>query len=150
MASTAPESSLGAGGGTAPAREREPASSALTGNDLRSRLHSALLEAKQTFPADALAHSEMTESATELVVTVPKAYAMNLKHGDFTAIVHRVVGRPIKVTVKIGETEREPVPAAVPQTDEVAARALDHPEVKRFQELFPDSQVRTVRNLKDA
>ena len=61
-----------------------------------------------------------------------------------------VIGRPIKVTVKVGETTREPEPAKIaPQTDEVASRALEHPEVKRFQELFPDSQVRTVRNLKD-
>ena len=28
-------------------------------------------------------------------------------------------------------------------------RALANPEVKRFQEMFPDSQVRTVRNLRD-
>jgi hypothetical protein len=125
-------------------------SAAIKTGDLRSRLHAALLEAKQTYPADALEHSELVESATELVVTAPKLYAMNLKHGDFTAIVHRVIGRPIKVTVKIGETTREPEPAKVaPQVDEVASRALDHPEVKRFQELFPDSQVRTVRNLKD-
>jgi len=41
--------------------------------------------------------------------------------------------------------------AAVPPKldDEVSARALEHPEVKRFQELFPDSHVRTVRNLRD-
>lgn len=116
--------------------------------DVRSRLHAALVDAKQTYVADALEHSELIESATELIVTTPKLYAMNLKHGDFTAIVHKVVGRPVKVTIKIGETEREPEQAA--QTDEVAARALEHPEVKRFQELFPDSQVRTVRNLKDA
>ena len=117
-------------------------------SDVRSRLHAALVDAKQTYVADALEHSELIESATELIVTTPKLYAMNLKHGDFTAIVHKVVGRPVKVTIKIGETEREPEQAA--QTDEVAARALEHPEVKRFQELFPDSQVRTVRNLKDA
>ena len=117
--------------------------------DLRSRLHAALLEAKQTYVADALEHSELVESATELVLTTPKLYAMNFKGGDFTAIVHRVIGRPVKITVKIGETERAPAPAAAPPADEVATRALEHPEVKRFQELFPDSQVRTVRNLRD-
>jgi DNA polymerase-3 subunit gamma/tau len=118
--------------------------------DIRSRLHSALLEAKQTYVADALEHSEMIESATELIVTTPKLYSLNFKGGDFTAIAQRVIGRPVKVTIKIGETSREPAPAAAPpQTDEVSARALEHPEVKRFQELFPDSQVRTVRNLKD-
>jgi DNA polymerase III subunit gamma/tau len=129
-----------------PAPAAPPAVSQIS--DTRSRLHAALLEAKQTYVADALEHSELTESATELIVTAPKLYAMNLKHGDFTAVVHRVIGRPVKVTVKIGETTREPEPSA-PPADEVASRALEHPEVKRFQELFPDSQVRTVRNLKD-
>jgi hypothetical protein len=75
---------------------------------------------------------------------------MNLKGSEFTAIVHKVLGKPVKVTIKIGETTREAAPAAAPQADEVSSRALEHPEVKRFQELFPDSQVRTVRNLKDA
>jgi hypothetical protein len=35
------------------------------------------------------------------------------------------------------------------KTDEAAERALAHPEVKRIQELFPESQVRAVRNLKE-
>jgi DNA polymerase-3 subunit gamma/tau len=122
----------------------------LESDSLRFRLHTALVEAKQTYVADAVEHSELVESATELVVTAPKLYAMNLKHGDFTAIVQRVIGRPVKVTVKVGETGREPAPSAsAPKADEVSARALEHPEVKRFQQLFPDSQVRTVRNLKD-
>jgi DNA polymerase III subunit gamma/tau len=142
-----PVSSSPASSSTAPALE--PPATAMTGGDTRSRLHAALIDAKQTYVADALEHSELTESASELIVTAPKMYAMNLKQAEFTTIVHRVIGRPVKVTVKIGETTREPAPAAVPKTDEVAARALEHPEVKRFQELFPDSQVRTVRNLKD-
>ena len=33
--------------------------------------------------------------------------------------------------------------------DDVSERALSHPEVRRFQEMFPDAQVRTVRNLKE-
>jgi DNA polymerase-3 subunit gamma/tau len=128
-----------------PAPPAAPAS-----GDIKSRLHAALLEAKQTYVADAVEHSELVESATELILTTPKAYAMNLRDADFTAIAQRVVGRPVKVTLKIGETDRrEPIAPAL-QIDEVATRALEHPEVKRFQELFPDSQVRTVRNLKDA
>ena len=125
------------------------APSPTTGGDTRSRIHAALTDAKQTYVADALEHSELAESAQEFVFTTPKLYAMNLKGADFTAMVHKVVGRPVKVTIKVGETTREPAPP-LPQTDEVATRALEHPEVKRFQELFPDSQVRTVRNLKDA
>jgi hypothetical protein len=38
----------------------------------------------------------------------------------------------------------------VPAKDDATAeRALGHPEVQRFQELFPGSQVRTVRNLRE-
>jgi len=144
-----------AGAGSAPAPAAKPAPTAPTapgssGGDARSKLHAALMEAKQTYVADALEHSELAESAQEWVFTTPKLYAMNLKHGDFAAIVQKVAGRPVKVTIKTGETQREPEAAPSTQTDEVAARALEHPEVRRFQELFPDSQVRTVRNLKDA
>ena len=79
------------------------------------------MEAKQTYVADALEHSELTESAQEWIFTTPKLYAMNLKHGDFAAIVQKVAGRPVKVTIKIGETQREAAPAAAPaaQTDGV-------------------------------
>jgi hypothetical protein len=37
-----------------------------------------------------------------------------------------------------------------PKADEAAERALAHPEVKRIQELFPESHVRAVRNLKES
>jgi len=152
------EAIAGIGGGSsaplvAPKPRPAPVSSAapITGGDTRSKLHAGLVDAKQTYVADALEHSELTESAQEWVFTTPKLYAMNLKHGDFAAIVQKVAGRPVKVTIKVGETEREAEPAApAAPADEVAARALEHPEVKRFQELFPDSQVRTVRNLRDA
>jgi hypothetical protein len=33
--------------------------------------------------------------------------------------------------------------------EETTQRALAHPDVQRFQELFPDAQVRAVRNLKE-
>ncbi len=138
----------------APTRSAMPAPPiASGGGDTRSRIHAALIDAKQTYSADALEHSELAESPMELVFTTPKLYAMNLKGNEFTAIVQKVVGRPVKVTIKVGETAREATPQAAapaPQVDEAASRALEHPEVKRFQELFPDSQVRTVRNLKDA
>ena len=33
--------------------------------------------------------------------------------------------------------------------DEVTRRALSHPEVQRFREVFPDAEIRAVRNLKE-
>ena len=124
------------------------APAALSGGDLRSRLHAALIEAKLTHVADAVEHSALAESPTELVFTAPKMYQMFLKQAEFGPVAQRVAGRPVRVTVKIGEPV--PAPAAAPaREDEAAGRALSHPEVKRFQEVFPDSQVRAVRNLKE-
>jgi DNA polymerase-3 subunit gamma/tau len=123
----------------------------LAGGDLRSRLHAALLEAKLTHVADALEHSELAESPNDLVFTTPKMYQLYLKHADFEAAVKRIAGRPVRVTIKVGEAARQAAPAAAApkQEDEATTRALAHPEVKRFQEVFPGAQVRTVRNLKD-
>jgi len=131
-----------------------------------------LIEAKLTHVADAVEHSELTESASELIFTTPKMYQLYVKQAEFGATVQRVLGRPVKIAIKIGagaadgvesgavevetkEASREPgastQPSAVPapRGDEVTTRALAHPEVRRFQEIFPDSQVRKVRNLRE-
>ena len=118
--------------------------------DLRSRLHAALLEAKLTYVADALEHSELAESLNELVFTTPKMYQLNLKQPEFEAAAKRIAGRPVRVTIKIGDAAPATSVAPAPKReDEATARALAHPVVKRFQDVFEDAQVRTVRNLKD-
>ena len=128
------------------------ASSALGTNDLRGRLHAALLEAKLTHVADALEHSELAESPAELIFTTPKMYQLYVKQPEFEAMAKKIAGRPVRVTIRIGDARPAAVPAPAPvpkPAGEAAERALAHPEVKRFQEMFPDAQVRTVRNLKD-
>jgi hypothetical protein len=135
-------------------RDRKGADEPQSGSDLRSRIHAALVEAKQTHVADAIEHASVTESPNEIVFTAPKMYQMYLKGPDFEATVRRILGRTVKVTFKAGEADASTAPlasktAATPQGDETKERALAHPEVKRFQEMFPDSQVRTVRNLRD-
>jgi len=156
---------LGGGGATAgtpppprttaatskPAPVSAPPVAASASGDLRSRLHAALLEGKLTHVADALEHSELAESPNELVFTTPKMYQLYLKQAEFEAAAKRIAGRPVRVTIKVGEPVRAAAPAAAApkKEDEATARALAHPEVKRFQEVFPGAQVRTVRNLKD-
>ena len=121
-----------------------------TSGDLRSRLHAALLEAKLTHVADALEHSELAESPSELVFTTPKMYQLYLKQSEFEAAAKRIAGRPVRVTIKIGDAApATPVAPTPKREDEATARALSHPVVKRFQDVFEDAQVRTVRNLKD-
>ena len=130
----------------------------LEGGDLRARLHAALLESKQSNLADAVAHCETTESPAEVVFLTPKMYQMYLKGPAFESAVQKAAGRPVRIRVQAGETAPA-VPLTAPASvnpagakvieGETAGRALDHPEVRRFQEMFPDSQVRAVRNLRE-
>jgi DNA polymerase-3 subunit gamma/tau len=138
----------------APTAAKPPPSAPAASGSLRSRLHAALIEAKQANLADALEHSELAESDAELVFTTPKMYQMFLKDAAFEAAVKRVLGKPVRITIKVGEATRTADPASQPtqpaiQNDAAAERALGHPEVQRFKELFPESQVRAVRNLRE-
>ena len=138
---------------TAAQAAAQPAAVATEG-DFRTRLAGALHESKLTHVADAVEHSEVTESAGEIIFTAPKMYQLFLKGPEFEAAVRRVAGRTVKITLKVGEAVAagpgdKPAVKTLVKTDEAAERALAHPEVKRFQELFPESQVRTVRNLKE-
>ena len=124
-------------------------SSVPASGDLRSRLHALFADAKQMHAADAVENSSMVESGSELVITAPKMYAMHFKEPRFEAAVRELSGRAMKITIKTGESAAPPVSAAAPREDEATTRALQNPEVQRFQELFPDAQVRTVRNLRE-
>jgi DNA polymerase III subunit gamma/tau len=134
-----------------PVAPPKPAASTLEG-DFRTRLLATLQESKLTHVADAVGHSEVAETPAEITFTAPKMYQMFLKGPEFEAAVRRVAGRAVRINLKVGEaaaTAPPPVKAPV-NTDEAAERALAHPEVKRIQELFPESQVRQVRNLKES
>ena len=122
--------------------------------DLRTRIHAALIESKQVHLADAVEHSAVAESANEVIFTTSKMFQMFLKDPALEAVVKRVVGRPVRLSIKIGTVDAPaPMTTAAPkpatQDTETTERALSHPEVKRFQEMFPDAQLRTVRNLKE-
>jgi len=132
-----------------------PPAAPLAGGDLRARLHAALIEAKKDHLADAVEHCEVTETPTEVVFTTAKMYQLFLKDAALDAAVKQVIGGPRRITVKVGEVAAPAVAtAAAPKAPsvegETAERALAHPEVQRFQELFPGAQVRAVRNLKES
>lgn len=123
--------------------------------DWRGRIHTALAELGMTFTADAVEHSEVTESGGGLTFVTPKDYMLAMSPADLQKAVEKAAGRAMRV--KIAAVDAAPAPRAIaapaprPTAGEGqdAARALDHPEVKRFQETFPASQVRAVRNLKE-
>ena len=101
------------------------------------------------FTADAVEHSHIAEANNELHFTTPEEFRLAMNEKDILKIVQKVAGRPMRVKTKFGETNGTSTPKPKPLPDDVSERALAHPEVRRFQEMFPDAQVRVVRNLKE-
>jgi hypothetical protein len=124
--------------------------------DWRERLRDGLVEAGLVSSADAVERSEITASANELsIVVAGRVEQLALDDAQAKKLMEQVAGK--RVTVKIGKPAvSAPLlePASAPKTapvvaDPAAQRALEHPEVQRFRELFPEGHVRQVRDLKE-
>jgi DNA polymerase-3 subunit gamma/tau len=137
----------------------EPAAAALPSapppllatDDWRAKLHGAMLEKGLTFSADAIEQSEVTLVNNELQINAPKEFQLSLGREEvLTALKH--LGFPaLRFKVNFGEVKNAApasIPKSAPKEDEITERALAHPEVQRFRELF-GGEVRTVRNLKE-
>ena len=120
--------------------------------DWRSKLHAAMLEKGLTFTADAIGQSEVVLVNNELQITASKQFTLDLGREEIlTALKH--LGLPaLRFKVNFGEVKSAaaaaPIAKPAPKEDEITERALAHPEVQRFRELF-GGEVRTVRNLKE-
>ncbi len=130
---------------SAPAETAPPAS-----GPWRERLHAKLVELGMTFTADAVEASEVTEANGELQFLTPEDFRLGMNEKDIGKALQQVAGKPMRVKIRFGDPGKQAAaqPVAKPK-DDVSERALAHPEVRRFQEMFPDAQVRTVRNLKE-
>jgi DNA polymerase-3 subunit gamma/tau len=127
---------------------RKTAASPPQAGEWKDRLHATLLGLGLNFTADAVEHSEVVESGGELRFVTPEEFRLAMDPRDLNKAVQQIAGRPLKVTVQTG-TPAVASLAKPPGPDEVSERALAHPEVRRFQEMFPDAHVRTVRDLKE-
>jgi DNA polymerase III subunit gamma/tau len=130
--------------------------SPLPDDDWGGRLHRAMTETGLAFSADAIAQSEVALVNNQLQITAPRQFQLDLGRDEVaTALKHLgFPGLPFKVNfgeVKAPEAIRKSA-AAKPdepkKADDVSERALAHPEIQRFRELF-GGEVRTVRNLKE-
>ncbi len=115
----------------------------------RDRLHAAAAEFGLQTTADAIEHSEVAESNGKLTFVTPEDYRLFMNEKDILKVVQKVAGRPMRVKTTFGQPNVASAPKLKPPPDDVSERALSHPEVRRFQEMFPDAQVRVVRNLKE-
>ena len=132
----------------------KPSAASPSDGDLKSKLYSALVDLNLPFTADALEHSHVTEEGDGLTFVTPKEYSLSMTEGDLKKAVQHALGKSMRVKIIFGQPVLSDAPAApgpkAPVGDEeVSQRALSHPEVQKFQELFPDAQVRAVRNLKE-
>lgn len=130
------------------------ASSTPTSGDLKARLIEALEELRSGMSAHAVEASEIREGQGVIEFIGPRSAKLGLMSKDIDKALEKVFGRPVRAKITINENA---APAAQPPArehgpagdDEAMRRALAHPDVQRFQELFPGSQVREVRDLKE-
>jgi DNA polymerase III subunit gamma/tau len=113
----------------------------------KDRLHAAAVQFGMQTTADAIEHSQIVESSGRLNFVTPDDYRLFMSEKDILKVVQNVAGRAMRFEITFG-TPQASAPVAKAK-DDVSERALSHPEVKRFQETFPDAQVRVVRNLKE-
>jgi DNA polymerase-3 subunit gamma/tau len=123
------------------------------GADLKASLHLALVQAGLNFTADAVLGAELSLQNTELLIRAPKRLLLPLRDSKLQTIASEVIGKRVSIRLEAGSVPQD-APSkedkiAVADGSDLRERALSHPGVKRFQELFPDAQVRTVRNLNE-
>jgi DNA polymerase-3 subunit gamma/tau len=131
-----------------------PARALAPTGDLRQDLHAALTQEGLNFSADAILQSDVSLQGAELLVRGAKTLSFALKDPAIQRVASQVLAKPVRVKFEVGESSNKSAApalarAATDEDTELRARALSHPGVKRFQELFPDAQVRTVRNLNE-
>ncbi|HVW86773.1 MAG TPA: hypothetical protein VHB50_18940, partial [Bryobacteraceae bacterium] len=120
--------------------------------DWRDKLHGAMIEAGLQFSADAIAQSDVALVNNELLITTSKMFQLDLGREEVSTALKQLGQPGLRFKIVIGEVRSAPAaakkPAAQQQDDEVTGRALAHPEVQRFREVF-GGEVRAVRNLKE-
>jgi len=130
-----------------------PAAPKAVSTDLREALANSLVELGMNYTADAVQHSDVAEQGGEVTFVTPKRYSLAMSQSDLTKALE-AIGKKARIKVTIGEPASAPAatPAAASKKasndEEAEKRALADPSVQRYQELFPDAQIRAIRNLK--
>jgi len=146
-----PAGTAGAKAAADPARPAASAAPAADGS-LKRRLVAALEAMNASLSAHAVEESEVRESQNTVEFLAPRSAVLGLRSPDVARALAQILGRTVKVVVTAANgADAPPVASAppAPASGAAAARALEHPAVRKFQELFPDSQVRDVRNLRE-
>ena len=119
-------------------------------DDWRGKLYAGMMEAGLQFSADAIAQADVVLANNELLITAPKTFQLDLGREEIMTALKQMGQPGLRFKVVFGDVKSASAPVQKPaaQEDEVTGRALAHPEVQKFRELF-GGEVRTVRNLKE-
>jgi DNA polymerase III subunit gamma/tau len=124
-------------------------------DDWREKLQSAMVQAGLQFSADAMGHASAVLTNNELIITAPKQFQLDLGREEILTALKQLGYSALRFKVVFGDVKPGGAPVAAKAApkpaaqDEVTERALGHPEVQRFRELF-GGEVRNVRNLKES
>jgi hypothetical protein len=125
---------------------------------LKAKIHALLVQAGNKFSADAIENAAVIETAGAVQITASQTDIFSLKTDKaLPKIVEQSLGRPVKINFAAGEpgaASQEDLPQKKKAlgdsiSEEAEQRARQNPEVRRYQELFPGSQIRAVRDLSD-
>jgi hypothetical protein len=112
-----------------------------------------MLDSGLTFSADAVLHAGAAIVNNELVLTIPKSYTLDLGREEILTALKKMGMPTQRFKIAIGAAAAAPRVAPAEEkpagVDEATERALGHPDVQKFRELF-GGEVRTVRNLKES
>lgn len=111
-----------------------------------------MIKAGLQFSADAMGQSNAALVNNELIINAPKQFQLDLGREEIQTALKQMGHPTLRFKVVFGDVtatpSAKPAPKAAPPQDEVTERALSHPDVQRFRELF-GGEVRNVRNLKE-
>ncbi len=118
---------------------------------LKVRLMEALEHASAGQSAHAVSVSELVEGQGMVEFLAPRTARLGLMSKDVEKALAQLLGRAVRTKITVREDQAPAgAPAAAPAApDEAQRHALAHPGVQRYQELFPGSQVREVRDMKE-
>ncbi|MCL6544480.1 MAG: DNA polymerase III subunit gamma/tau [Bryobacteraceae bacterium] len=121
----------------------------------QQKLQAALLELGMKFTADAVAHSQVTETPNGLRFETPKDFRLTMREVDLRKALEKLGAPQLRIAVEFREAEPESdgetaSSAAAPSGTDAALmeRVLADPEVQRFREVF-GGELRGVRDLRD-
>jgi hypothetical protein len=100
------------------------------------------------YTADAISHSEISAVGNELTVKVPVEFKLMTNVSELQQAAQKQQLGAVRFKLIFGETSGPAMVPKAPPESEVSERALAHPEVQRFREIF-GGEVRGVRNLKE-